>query len=56
MKITITLRDTEDGQVQVEETRQPGQGESEESVTVATALADEMSALLDKLGDTEDQP
>ena len=50
MKVVITLDDTEDGLVQVEELRQPGLGESEQLVTVATALADEMLSLLDRLG------
>jgi len=54
LKTTITLRDTEDGQVQVEEIRYPATDETDQSVTVATALADEMLSLLDKLGDTED--
>ena len=51
MKVTITLRDTEDGQVEVKEMRQPGPGEIEESVTVASALADEMLGLLGELGE-----
>jgi len=40
MKIAITLTDTEDGQVAIEEIRHPGLDESNQSVTVATALAD----------------
>lgn len=52
MKIIITLHDAEDGLVEVEETRHPDSGESEQSITVATVLADEMHFLLDELGDT----
>ncbi len=46
MKITITLTDTENGQVAIEEIRHPDPGEKDQSVTVATALADEMLGLL----------
>jgi len=53
MEIIITLRDAEDGQVAVEEVRLPYPGETEKSVTVATALADEMLSLMDNLGETE---
>ncbi len=53
MKITITLRDTEGGQVQVEEVRQPELGEAEESVTVASVLADDMLSRLDELGEAD---
>ena len=42
MEITITLRDTEDGQVEIEETRLPYSGEKADSVTTASALADEL--------------
>lgn len=52
MEITIVLRDTEDGQVKVEETRRPGPGEEEGAVTTTTILADEMMSLLDKLGES----
>ncbi len=51
MKITITLEDDEKGQVQVEEVRQLTDGEHE--VTAASVLAEEMLAILDALGDTE---
>lgn len=53
MEIIITLRDDDDGQVQIEEIRQLGSGETEESVTVASALADEMICLVSELGDTD---
>ena len=53
MKITITLEDSEDGRVQVEEVRQSVPGEHKEAVTAASALAEEMLALLDELGDAE---
>ncbi len=52
MKITITLEDDEDGQVQVEEMRHFSLGESAEAVTAASALAEEMLSLLDTLGDS----
>lgn len=51
MKITITLEDDEDGQVQVEEVRYLSPGEQE--VTAASALAEEMLVLLDELGEAE---
>ena len=50
MKITITIEDTEDGQVNVTESRLPGDGETEESVTSATALADAMFEAMDHGG------
>ena len=53
VKITITLQDDKDGQVQVEEVRQLSPGEHEETVTAASALAEEMLAFLDELGDAE---
>jgi hypothetical protein len=53
LEITITLRDTEDGQVEIEETRLPYSGETVDSVTTATALADELHKCVDKLGETE---
>ena len=46
MEIIITLRDDSDGHVVIEETRQLAPGEAEESVTVASALAEEMLALV----------
>jgi hypothetical protein len=53
VEITINLRDTEGGRVRIEEIRRPGPGETEQSVTAATILADEMILLLDDLGETE---
>ena len=53
MKITITIEDTEDGQVNVTESGLPGDGETEESVTSATALADAMFEVMDQLGEVE---
>ena len=53
MKITITLQDDENGQVQVEEVRHLHPGEQEGAVTAASALADEMFSVLDELGDAE---
>lgn len=52
MKITIVLRDTDDGQVQVEETRYPGPGEEDRAVTTAIILADEIMSLLENLGES----
>ena len=37
MKITIIIEDTEDDQIRVAETRNPGEGEIEETVTSAVA-------------------
>ena len=51
MEIKITLRDTEDGQVEIEEIRLPYSGESIESVTIATALADELSRFVESMGE-----
>ena len=51
MKITITLQDSEDGQVQVEEVRHLGPGEHE--VTAASILAEEMLAILSEYGEAE---
>lgn len=56
MEITITLRDAADGHVLIEETRQPALGETEESVTVASALAEEMLALVEALGEADALP
>ena len=43
MEITITLRDTEDGQVEIEEIRLSYSDEKADSVvTIDTALADEL--------------
>ena len=53
MKITITLQDDENGQVQVEEVRQLCPGEKEASITPASALAEAMFSLLEELGETE---
>ena len=53
VKITITLQDDKDGQVQVEEVRWLSPGEHGESVTAASALAEEMLAILDSLGEAE---
>lgn len=53
MEITITLRDAEDGQVEIKETRLPYTGETDQSVTTATALADELQKCFDRLRETE---
>lgn len=53
MEITINLRDTEDGQVEIEETRRPYSGETSQSVTTATVLADELRKSVDQLGETK---
>jgi hypothetical protein len=55
VEIIITLRDDDDGQVQIEEIRQLAPGETEHSVTVASALADEMLALVGELKEAEAQ-
>ena len=56
MEITITLRDTEDGQVDIEETMLPFSSEKADSVTTATALADELQKCVQRLGKTETTP
>jgi hypothetical protein len=53
MEITITLRDIESGQVEIEETRLPCSGETVDSVTTASALADELRKCANKLGQIE---
>ncbi len=54
MKITITIEDTSDGQIQVSEQRTPEAEETENSETASTALADAMFAVMDHLGETEE--
>ena len=51
MKITIIIEDGEAGQVSVTEEREPGDGETEESVTLASSLADAMLEVMDQLGE-----
>jgi hypothetical protein len=53
VEITIRLRDAEGGHVRIEEVRRPGPDETEQCVTAASLLADEMLLLLDDLGETE---
>ncbi len=53
MKITITLQDDENRQVQIEEVRHLFPGEHDGAITAASALAEEMLSLLDELGDAE---
>ena len=53
MEIIITLRDTDHDEVEIEETRLPYSGESIDSVTVASALADAMLKVAEQLGETE---
>ncbi len=54
MKIIITIEDTEDGQIEVSEQREPGSKETESSETASTALADAMFAVMDQLGEVEE--
>ncbi len=54
MKITITIEDTEDGQIMVAETREQGDGETEETVTTAVALADAMFEAMDQLEEVDE--
>lgn len=60
MKISITITDTENGQVEVADERLPHSGENQQTVTTATVLADSMLALMRELGEvelkTEDDP
>jgi len=55
MEITIILRDTEDGQVEIEETRLPYSGEKYNSTTIASALADELRSCVEKLGESKQE-
>jgi hypothetical protein len=55
MKITITIEDTEDGLVSVDEIREPAVGETEEAETVATAMVDAFFDLLDGIEETESE-
>ncbi len=50
----ITIVDTEDGKIRVAETREPGDGETEETVTSAVALADAMFEAMDELGEVSE--
>ncbi len=55
MKIIITIEDTENGETTVNEERLPAGGETVESVTVATALADAMFEVMDELGEKAEE-
>jgi len=50
MEITITLRDTEGGQEEIEETRLPFSDESLSTVTTARVLPDELRKCANGLG------
>lgn len=51
MEIHLILRDRPDGQVDIEEIRLPYSGDKIDSVTTATALADELRKCVAQLGD-----
>ncbi len=53
MKITIIIQDTDNDSIKVTEERDPGDGENENSITSASALADAMFELMDQLGEAE---
>lgn len=53
MKIIITLTDTDDGSVEVNEERFPHSGETEETETTATALAEAIMEQMEYLGEDE---
>ena len=53
MIITITIRDTDDGQIAVSETRELDAGESDDTITPATSLADAMFNVMDHLAEVE---
>jgi len=55
MKIIITIEDTENNEVSVNEERLPAGGENVDSVTTASALADAMLEEMDSLGEQEEQ-
>ena len=54
MEITITLKDTEDGEVEIEETRLPYSGENSQSLTTASLLADELRKKVEEMGSVEE--
>ncbi len=54
MKIIITIEDTENSEVSVNEERLPAGGENVESVTIASALADAMLEVMDSLDEQEE--
>ncbi len=56
MEIIITLRDDDEGHVQIEEVRQLAPGETEQSATVASVLAEEMLAVVANLEEAEALP
>ncbi len=51
--VPITIEDNEDRQIKVAETCEPGEGESDETITSAAALADAMFEVMDELGEVE---
>lgn len=51
MQVTITLTDTDDGLVEIEETRLPYSGETAKSLTTASALADEILNIVEQHGE-----
>ncbi len=53
MKIIITIQDTENGHIKVSEERKLRDGENENSVTSASALADAIFELMDQLGEVD---
>jgi uncharacterized surface anchored protein len=53
MKITITIQDTENGQIKVSEERKFSEGEGADSMTSARALADAIFELMDQLGEID---
>ena len=53
MKITITIQDTENGQIKVSEERKLSEGEDADSMTSARALADAIFELMDQLGEID---
>ena len=54
MKITITICDTDDGQISVSETRELDAGESDDSITPAASLADAVFNVMDHLAEVEE--
>ena len=53
MEVLIRIRDLDNGEVEISESRLPHEGETEDSVTVATALVDEIQQYIAQLGETE---
>lgn len=55
MKITLVIEDTAEGAVRIKKTSQPGIGESAQTVTPASVLAEEMITFAESFGEGTEQ-